>query len=164
MSQPELCARKTELALDFNPFTPKSDQFQVSPAASPEILPLHTMKILAFQQKWRQVRIIRGVEWAHGHNYSETNSHLAVARQHADLHGLGTVVHLTAGERRDRGRKAGARFSWRCRRPFLAEVLGFRLLAAGHVFHDLDLGQGKIPTGQWHHVQDNVTSCHGNCC
>ena len=45
------------LLLELNPFTPKSDQLQNSPAASPEILSSHSMKNLAFHLllRWKMI-------------------------------------------------------------------------------------------------------------
>ena len=49
--------RVSWFCLDINPPTPKSDQFQISPAASPEILS-HSMKKLAFQNLPRRKMIM----------------------------------------------------------------------------------------------------------
>ena len=44
---------------EFNPFNPKSDRYQISPAASPHIVSSHSMKNLAFQSllRWKMENI-----------------------------------------------------------------------------------------------------------
>ena len=46
-----------DIVLHYNPFTPKSDQFQISRAASPEIQEPHAIKNLAFHSllRWKMI-------------------------------------------------------------------------------------------------------------